>query len=142
MGRHSWAVVGACAGLAVLVGARPAPADDGPAAKGGPVSRAVEAIDKAGGTYGVRQLGGADFAARAKRLGYDERGYYEVLRLSFGRINGKDPLGDAGLAAVADHIAAFPGLEVLDLRGNDLTAKGLAALPPLPRLKILRLDGR
>jgi hypothetical protein len=104
------------------------------------ISRAIEAIDKAGGTYGVRLLGGRDFAATANRLGYDERAYYEVLRLTFGPKNGKTQLGDADLEAVVEHIAAFPGLEVLDLGGNILTAKGLASLPPLPKLQVLRLD--
>lgn len=74
-------------------------------------------------------------------MGYDERSYYEVLRLSFGRVNGKEPLRNAGLDAVAEHIAAFPGLEDLDLRGNDLTTRGLESVPPLPKLKVLRVDG-
>src|SRR5438552_18533236 len=79
--------------------------------KGTAVSRAIEAFDKVGGAYGIRLLGGKEFAATAKRLGYDERSYYYVLSLAFGRPTGKEPLGDDGLAALAEHIAAFPGLE-------------------------------
>lgn len=142
--RLNFGLILAC--FAALVGGSgftvaPAPvASSAKSPKGTAISRAIEAIDKAGGTYGVRQLGGPEFAEAARRLGYDERTYYDVSRLSFGRVNGKEPLGKEGLAAVAEHIATFPRLETLDLRGNDLATNYLASLPPLPKLRTLRLD--
>jgi hypothetical protein len=110
-------------------------------AKGSAVSHAVDAFDKVGGAYGILLIGGDEFQAVAEKLGYDPRAYYEVLSLAFGRIAGKEPLGDAGLEALAEHIAVFPRIRELDLRGNDLTGKGLATLPPLPELTSLTLDG-
>jgi hypothetical protein len=110
-------------------------------AKGSAVSHAVDAFDKVGGAYGILLIGGDEFQAVAEKLGYDPRAYYEVLSLAFGRIAGKEPLGDAGLEALAEHIAVFPRIVHLDLRGNDLTGKGLATLPPLPELTTLLLDG-
>jgi hypothetical protein len=110
-------------------------------AKGSAVSHAIDAFDKVGGAYGIVPIGGYEFSAVAEKLGYDPRAYYEVLGLAFGRIAGKEPLGDAGLEALAEHIAVFPRMVRLDLRGNDLTVKGLATLPPFPELTELLLDG-
>ena len=110
-------------------------------AKGSAVSHAVDAFDKVGGAKGVLFIGGHEFQAVAEKMGYDPRAYYEVLSLAFGGVAGKQPLGDAGLEALAEHIAVFPRIRHLDLRGNDLTGKGLATLPPLPELTTLLLDG-
>jgi Leucine Rich repeat len=126
---------------AVLGHSAAAPVPEVKKAKGSAISRAIEAFDKVGGAYGVRTLGGDAFAATAKKLGYDPRAYYDVRSLAFGRIAGKEPLGDTGLEALVEHIGVFPGLDVLDLRGNDLTAKGVLSLPPLPKLQKLVLDG-
>lgn len=108
--------------------------------KGSAISEAIDAVEIAGGTYGVRVVGGKEIVAIAKQLGYDERSYYEVMRLSFGAVAGKPPLTDDNLVGVADFFGVFQHLEVLDLRGNDITARGLEAVPPLP-LKVLRLAG-
>src|SRR5436309_12634543 len=57
---------------------------DVPKLKGSARSRAVEAIDQWGGTYGVRVEGSDKFQAVVKRLGYDERMFYDVRRVSLG----------------------------------------------------------
>jgi hypothetical protein len=119
-----------------------APPSDVPAkARGSVISRAVEAFDQAGVTYGYRQLGGQKFSDLAARLGYDRRGYYDIARLTVGPVAGKPAMTDAQLLALSEHIAAFPQLESLDVRANHFTVKGLESLPPLPKLTHLYLGG-
>jgi hypothetical protein len=119
-----------------------APRSDVPAQKQGSViSRAVDAFDKAGVAYAYSELGGAEFLALARRLGYDEHCYYDVGGLKFGAVAGKPAMTDAQLIALSEHIAAFPKLTLLEMRGNHFTAKGLASVPPLPKLTHLYLSG-
>jgi hypothetical protein len=109
--------------------------------KGSARSEAIEAISRLGGTFAVQYEGPPEFMALVQRLGYDERSYYDILRVSLNPGTTRAALGDADLEALAGHLALFPHLEVLDLRGYPFTARGVAALPPLPKLAVLRLDG-
>jgi hypothetical protein len=119
-----------------------APPPDVPATiQGSVISRAVEAFDKAGVAYGYRQLGGNKFLVLATRLGYDKHSYYDIGGLKFGEITGKPAMTDAQLIALSEHIAAFPKLTSLEMRGNYFTPKGLASVPPLPELTHLYLSG-
>jgi hypothetical protein len=119
-----------------------APHPDVPAkAQGSVISRAVEAFDQAGVAYGYRQLGDKKFLALAARLGYEKRCYYDIGGLKFGAIAGKRAMTDAQLIALSEHIAAFPQLELLEMRGNHFTVKGLESVPPLPKLTHLYLGG-
>ena len=61
--------------------------------------------------------------------------------MSLGAVAGASPMGDEDLERLAGHLALFTQLEVLDLRGNHFTAQGVAALPPLPKLTVIRLAG-
>ena len=107
--------------------------------------RAIAAIDRKHGTYGVRINGPAWYRALVNRLGGDDTMFYDPLRVSLGPGNaGYDPaspIRDADLAELAGTLAQFTNLDLLDLRSTEVTDRGLAALPMLPSLKIIRLDG-
>ncbi len=126
-------------GMAVLNGTRTH--GEAPQMKGSARSEAIEAITRMGGTFAIRYEGSPEFMALVKRLGYDERSYYDILQVNLypGKVHAT--LGDADLEALAGHLTLFTHLEVLDLRGYPFTARGVAALPPLPKLTVLRLDG-
>lgn len=106
---------------------------------------AIEAIDAVGGTYGVRIQGSKAFLKMAKRLGCDERTFYDVRRLSLGPTNRgydpRNPVGDEELELLAPHIALFTNMETLDLRDPAITNRGIAALPSLPKVKMIYLYG-
>jgi RNA polymerase sigma-70 factor (ECF subfamily) len=110
--------------------------------KGSARSEAVEAVERLGGRYAVEHEGSGQFMGLVKGLGYDERSYFDVRRISLGTVAGARPVGDAEMESLAEHLALFTRLEVLDLRGNRFTARGVAALPPLPKLKVMRLGGQ
>lgn len=109
--------------------------------KGSAISRAIEAFDKEGVAYAYKEIGDEAFIALATRLGYDKRSYLEIRGLKFGKIAGNAEMTDDQLIGLAEHIAVFPALELLEMRGNDFSERGLELLPPLPRLKVLRLSG-
>jgi hypothetical protein len=115
--------------------------DTQPKIKGSVISRAVETFDREGVAYGFKQLGGQEFGELAKRLGHDERSYYDIGGLKFGGITGKKSMTDEQLIALAEHIAAFPKLTSFDMRGNEFSARGIASIPPLPGLTEMRLGG-
>lgn len=50
-------------------------------------------------------------------------------------------MSDAQLIALSEHIAVFPQLTLLEMRGNHFTTDGLASVPPLPKLTNLYLSG-
>ena len=106
---------------------------------------AITAIDRKHGTYGVRISGPAWYRKLMKRFGGDDTSFYEPTRISFGPGNSgydpETPFRDGDLDALAEPLARFAGvIELLDLRGSLVTDRGIASLPPLPRLKILRLE--
>ena len=108
--------------------------------------RAIEAVDRLHGTYGVKITGPDWYRRLLGRVGVDEKAFYDPSRVSFGPMNaGYDPghpLRDADVEALADHLALFSRLTLLDLRGcREVTDRGIASLPHLPNLKDIRLGG-
>jgi hypothetical protein len=101
---------------------------------------AIRAVDAFGAGYGVRIDRSKTFLAMAKRLGYDEQTFYDVDRLSLGH-DPKTPVDDETLESLAGHIALFTDMYDLTLRGPAITNRGVAALPHLPKVKSLFLEG-
>lgn len=106
---------------------------------------AIEAIDRRHGTYGIRITGPDWYRRLVLRLGGDDRMFYDPIRVSVGPPTpGYDPtrpIRDDDLERLAGVLASFTNLEVIDIRDPEVSDRGIAALPALPRLMHLRLDG-
>jgi hypothetical protein len=107
---------------------------------------AILAVDRLHGTYGIKILGPAWYRRGMGWLGVEEMAFYDPSRVSLGPGNmgfdPRHPVSDDDLAALSKHIEQFPRLELLDLRGcRRVTDRGLAALPAMPSLKLIRLGG-
>ncbi|XZE18262.1 hypothetical protein SH449x_003550 [Pirellulaceae bacterium SH449] len=128
----------------VYLGAVLAGHSDASDASPSPVIKAVAELDALGGTYGVKQPKGAEKEA-IEVLGYDIRMYWDVMRVSLGPGNApydpKTPITDERLAALRNTFLTLQNIEVLDLRYTEISDEGLRSLPPMLKLKILRLDG-
>jgi hypothetical protein len=92
---------------------------------------AIEAIDRGHGGYGFSISGPSWYRALVLRLGGNEKMFYDPIRVSLG------PVVDSDMEALAKHIALFTNIEILDLRQADLTERGIGALPPLSKLKVI-----
>ena len=112
-----------------------------PKLKGSARSEAIEAITRLGGFYSTKLEGSPEFMAMVTRLGYDERTYYNISTVSFFLNNPRAGflLGDADLEGLASHLALFTQLELFDFRDHPFTARGIAALPPFPKLTTFRM---
>ncbi|HWB11565.1 MAG TPA: hypothetical protein VG826_20205 [Pirellulales bacterium] len=106
---------------------------------------AIRAIEAVGGGYVARLDRSKAFLATAKRLGYDEKTFYDVRGLGFGQneygYDPKEPVGDETLGSLAEHIALFTNMETLELSDPAITNRGIAALPPLPNVTTIYLRG-
>ena len=102
---------------------------------------AIDAIDKLGGTYGVR-IDGPEWL---RNLIGDERYFYNASRVSFGPGNQdydpQRPFTDEELENVIDHINAFSIFTGLYLEGSHITNDGLPNLSRLHNLQRLGLRG-
>jgi hypothetical protein len=82
--------------------------------------RAIEAIDRLHGGYGINISGPGWYRELMGRAGVDQRAFYDPIRVSLGpACPGYDPahpIRDADLEALAGHLALFTNLEILDLR--------------------------
>lgn len=108
--------------------------------------RAIEAIDRLHGTYGFWITGPDWYRRLLIRTGVNEKAFYDPTRVSLGPMNwGYDysrPILDADIEALADHLALFSNLKLLDLREcRQVTDRGVAALPYLAKLKDIQLEG-
>ena len=116
--------------------------DDRRSLKRSPVVDAIEAIDKLGGTYSIRQ---PNEKARAsiEDSGYDPRCFWEIGRISLGPATGQnfEPITDEHLASLHDHLLVLRTVTILDLDHTEVSNVGLLSLPPMLHLKHLRVDG-
>lgn len=108
--------------------------------------RAIEAVDRLHGTYGVKRTGPEWYRRVMGRFGVNEKAFYDPTRVSFGPMNSgydpRHPLRDADVASLSDQLALFSNLDHLDFRNcRLLTDRGIKSLPYLPRLKRIRLGG-
>lgn len=108
--------------------------------------RAIEAVDRLHGTYGVKTSDLDWFRRLLGRVGVGEKAFYNPKRVSLGPMNlGYDPehpIFDTDIEALSEHLAHFSNLEMLDLRGcRHVTDRGIVSLPTLPKLKYLLLGG-
>ena len=108
--------------------------------------KAIEAVDRLHGTYGVRINGPEWCRSLLGRVGVSEKAFYDPTRVSLGPMNvGYDhqhPVCDADVEALSDHLALFSNLKLLDLQGcRQVTDRGIAMLPDLPGLRDIRLGG-
>src|SRR5262245_31394571 len=96
---------------------------------------AVDAIQAAGGTMGVRIAG----PKWLRKLINDEECFYEPIRVSLGPIarqRGQEAptLDDASLARLGGVLKSFKRLEVLDIRGSATTDESAEPLGSLDNL--------
>lgn len=110
--------------------------------KRSPVVDAIEAIEQLGGTYSYRQPN-EDFRATIAALGYDPRCYWEIGRITLGPSSGKNikPITDDVLKGLHDHFLVLRTITILDLDHTKISNEGLSSLPPLPKLRALRIGG-
>jgi hypothetical protein len=108
--------------------------------------RAIEAVDRLHGGYGI-WISGPDWYRRLlARTGVGEKAFYDPIRISLGpNCTGYDPghpVRDADLEQLAEYLVLFPNLEILDLRDcRQVTDRGVVALPYLTKLKDIQLEG-
>jgi hypothetical protein len=108
--------------------------------------KAIEAVDRLHGTYGVKITGPDWYRRLLGRVSVGEKAFYDPKRVSLGPGNlGYDPehpIRDADIEALSDHLALFSNLEMLDLQNcRQVTDRGIVSLPSLPKLKYLLLGG-
>lgn len=108
--------------------------------------KAIEAVDRLHGTYGVRIIGPAWYRRLLGRVGVGEKAFYDPTRVSLGPTNaGYDPghpIRDADLEALSDHLARFSNVKLFELQGcQQVTDRGIATLPDLPELRNILLSG-
>ena len=106
---------------------------------------AITAIDRKHGTFAIRITGPAWYRELMKRFGTDETSFYNLTRINFGPHNsgydGETPFRDGDLDEMAGILVGFPDLREMDLTKSKVTDRGIANLPPLPKVKLLVLDG-
>jgi hypothetical protein len=108
--------------------------------------KAIEAVDRLHGTYGIKITGPDWYRRLLGRVGVGEKAFYDPKRVSLGPMNsGYDPghpIRDADIEALSDHLALFSNLEMLDLQEcRQVTDRGIVSLPSMPKLKYLLLGG-
>jgi hypothetical protein len=106
----------------------------------------IEAVDRLHGTYGFRITGPDWYRRLLGRVGVGEKAFYDPTRVSLGPMNsGYDPghpIRDADIKALSEHLARFSNLRLLDLQQcRQVTDRGIATLPGLPKLREIHLDG-
>jgi hypothetical protein len=108
--------------------------------------KAIEAVDRLHGTYGIKITGPDWYRRLLGRVGVGVKAFYDPKRISLGPGNlgydPKHPIRDADIEALSDHLALFSNLEMLDLQMcRQVTDRGILSLPSLPKLKHLVLGG-
>jgi hypothetical protein len=102
---------------------------------------AIEAIDRRHGGYGFSISGPWWYRALVLRLGGNEKMFYDPVRVSLGPgcpgYNPSTPIVDADIEALAKHFALLTNITIIDLRGTEVTDRGIGALPPLLKLKVI-----
>src|SRR5689334_11714048 len=82
--------------------------------------RAIEAVDRLHGTYGIRITGPDWYRRLLSRVGVSEKAFYDPTRVSLGPMNrGYDrehPIRDVDLESLSEHLALFSNLKLLDLQ--------------------------
>lgn len=91
---------------------------------------AVRAIDEMRGSYAIRIVGPDWYRKMLARLGYDQRMFWSLERVSFGpwrpKYDPQRPFRDADLQTLAPYLAVFPEMQVFEFQETEISDRGVA----------------